>query len=403
MSEPPRSTIEPATLWQFPVNSLYHSHISSRELAKNFLCYTFAVTFDFNPGRFVGQKRAIARLSGFRRKGHSPTSILFSGPPMTGKTTLALIYARTLLCTGEPADGIFACGECFACRALMSGPYGDFTFVLPRTKQITVQIVEDEYGDFSGALRLPSHSARRIVFIDSAHALNDQTGNMMLKLFEEAPDKTVFILVTDRPYEVLPTIRSRCEEIRFTGESVDFIASELASRGYDEVAARRAASLSQGKWVLAETLMREKPLFDGAEKLMRDFASVLKGGGNKYGLMGSLMAAADELSDAMIRRESEVITWTLPDKEVLDVKDKKSLDRWSVGTTRSNELKRMAQITAFDWLREGLIKRSLEEKKAGGDPCERLDKLPQALDRAGLWLEQNVSEDYILAALLAKL
>lgn len=361
------------------------------------------MSFDLNADNFRGQSRAIGRLAGFRRRGHAPTSILFSGPPMTGKTTLALIYARTLLCTGEPSEGLSSCGKCFACRSLAGGPFGDFTFVLPRTKQITVQIVEEEYGDFTNALRLPSHAARRIILIDSAHALNDQTGNMMLKLFEEAPDKTVFILVTDRPYDVLPTIRSRCEEIRFTAESAAFIEDNLVEYGFEQSVAGRAAALSQGKWVLAFWLARNAKLLGAAEKLLWDFGSVLKGTGSKDGFAGSLKEASKLLAGAMEEREAEVVSWTLPDKEVMDAKDKKTLDRWKVGATRVNELKRMAQLTAFDWLREGVVRHSLNMYKTGGDPYRRLKKLPQILDRAGLWLEQNVSEDYILAALMAKL
>ena len=329
--------------------------------------------------------------------------MMISGPPMTGKTTLATIYARTLLCAGDPRDGLTTCGECFPCRALAAGPFGDFTFVLPRTKEITVKIVDEDYGGFSSALRLPSHSSRRAILIDSAHTLNEQTGNMMLKLFEEAPDKTVFILVTDRPYEVLPTIRSRCEEVRFTTESAEFIESKLLEAGAGEALAKRVAPLSQGKWVLANWLVSDAELLGAAEKLDGDFLAVLKSGEDRFKFLDSLEDASKALAEKMLEREAEVVLWTLPDKNALDVKDKKSLERWEVSGTRANEVKRMALLTALDWLRSALVRHAETAYKAGGDPYRRLKRLPQALDRAGLWIEQNVADDYVFSALAAKL
>jgi DNA polymerase III delta prime subunit len=353
------------------------------------------VELTLSTGSFFGQSHALGLLRAWQVHEHVPTSVLFSGPPMLGKTTLALIYARSLLCIGKKSDiELTACGECFPCKAILTGNFSDFTFVLPRTKEITVETVRDDYDNFSFAVYHPSHSKRRVILIDSAHTLNEQSGNMMLKLFEEAPNATVFILVTDHPYDLLPTVKSRCEEIKFNEEPIARIETELRARHFDASMAKRAASLSQGKWVLANILVKDSELIKLIEITENEFYTVLAKGYS--GIFESVLEeASKKLAGYLVLREKQLVEWTLPDKELLGKKDKKVDERYEVSQTRRNELERVAWRTMFDTLRNHLSKLSAENRAV----LKKLPKVSDLLERADTWLMQNVTDDYILSAL----
>ncbi len=344
---------------------------------------------------FFGQSQAISLLNAWQTAKHVPTSVLFSGPPMLGKTTLALIYARSLLCTSKVSQyGLTSCGECYPCKAILSGQFSDFTFVLPRTKDITIETVRDDYDNFSFAIYHPNQSKYRVILIDSAHTLNEQSGNMMLKLFEEAPDATVFILVTDHPYGLLATVRSRCEEIKFKEEPIEKIEIGLRAKHIDASMARRASVLSQGKWVLANILAKDAELLRLIEASQNEFYNIIYKG-NSFKFDSLFDEAADKLALHLIAREHQIIEWTLPDRELLGKKDKKSEDRYEVSQTRKNELKRLAWRTMFDMLRNHLSTLCLSNRAV----LSELPSVSRLMDRADLWMMQNVTDTYILAAL----
>lgn len=365
---------------------------------------------------------------------------------MLGKTTLAFIYARALLCTGRDgagaSDPLVTCGECFPCRALLKGPFADFAFVLPRTKEITVTVVAEEYDNFAFAVRHPSNSPKRVVLIDSAHTLNTTTSNMMLKLFEEAPEATVFILATDHPYDLLPTVRSRCEEVKFTEESIELIESNLRASGFDRNVAAKAAQYSQGKWVLARMLTADfsevklnetKPkgkgdalarlnLLDLFDDLTEQYVTLAINLSNNA-FIDSMLIAVDKLAGRLVESERRVILWTLPERELLTKDDKKTDERYEISQTRVNELKRQAFKTVLDHLRVTIARVATDAEastvpdapnaRASAFPTltaaersiirDRIAIISALLARAELWLLQNVVEEYILEALVSNI
>lgn len=159
------------------------------------------------------------RLQALRER--PPQGLLFKGAQGIGKLDLALHYAHSLLCQ-RPQSGGLACGSCPACHWLSQGSHPDFRLLQPDalsqageenesgkkpSKQITVEQVRG-LADFMG---MTSHQGgMRVIVICPAEAMNVNAANALLKNLEEPPRNTLFILVTHKPQQLLPTILSRC-------------------------------------------------------------------------------------------------------------------------------------------------------------------------------------------------
>jgi len=154
---------------------------------------------------------------------------LFCGPAGSGKRTVARAFASALLTEGaaDPAG---------AAARVEHGAHPDLTWVAPASAA-GILVGDVDEAVVAGAARTPFESNRRVFVIEDADELNDQAANRMLKTLEEPPSFAHLILLTSRPGEVLPTIASRCQSVRFDAPSVQEIAARLDRDG---VAARRA-------------------------------------------------------------------------------------------------------------------------------------------------------------------
>jgi DNA polymerase-3 subunit delta' len=167
----------------------------------------------------VGHVRLIDLLSRSVAGATLPPSLLFAGPAGVGKHLTALAVAQALNCinptkgSGLRAQGtIDACGVCPACTRIARGVHPDVLFVSPgESGAIKIDQVRDvvdraQYRPFEGR--------RRVVIIDEADALVTAAQNALLKTLEEPTPSSVFILVTARPDMLLPTVLSRCPQLR---------------------------------------------------------------------------------------------------------------------------------------------------------------------------------------------
>jgi DNA polymerase III delta' subunit len=149
-------------------------------------------------------------------------SYIFHGPSGMGKATAAQDLARRLNCDGDSS------GPCAACRRFQAGANPDIVTLAPADKpSITIEQVRGVLH----ALSLSPHrsTGRRVIIIDSAHALTLEAQNALLKLIEEPPAATIFILVVEHAEALLPTIRSRCAAIFFAPVPNTDIATLLTS------------------------------------------------------------------------------------------------------------------------------------------------------------------------------
>jgi DNA polymerase-3 subunit delta' len=156
-----------------------------------------------------------------------PPSLLFAGPEGVGKRLTALALAEALNCERPIAstDGRDACGECAACKRIARGVHADVLVVEPGDSgSIKIEQVRDVI-DRAGYR--PFEGRRRVVIIDQADALGPNAQDAILKTLEEPPPASVFVLITDRPDMLLPTVRSRCQRLRFGPLSPAEVAAVL--------------------------------------------------------------------------------------------------------------------------------------------------------------------------------
>ncbi|MCA1656702.1 MAG: AAA family ATPase, partial [Actinobacteria bacterium] len=163
---------------------------------------------------------------------------LFCGPAGSGKRTVARAFASALLTDGvDDPHG--------AAVRIEHGAHPDLTWVAPASAA-GILVGDVDEAIVAGATRTPFEARRRVFVIEDADELNDQAANRMLKTLEEPPSFAHLILLTSRPGEVLPTIASRCQAVRFDAPGVQEIAARLERQGVEAQAAGGCARLGLG-------------------------------------------------------------------------------------------------------------------------------------------------------------
>lgn len=215
-----------------------------------------------------------------------PHANLLLAAPGTGGLPAAIALANFLLCENRNEQD--ACGQCRACRksskfvhpdfhfsfptvgskvtsdqflpqwreALASNPYQEINDWLQRIGAENKQgnINKDECGNILKKLSLKTYESRYKVMLIWLPEFLGNEGNRLLKLIEEPPEGTVFILVAERAERILNTILSRCQLTKLEGPSIEAIAAALSQRGIDKEAAVAAAHLAGNNFNLANRL-----------------------------------------------------------------------------------------------------------------------------------------------------
>lgn len=169
-----------------------------------------------------------------------PNSLLFRGPAGVGKRRMALELAKALNCLNRTDD---ACGECENCRAIGEGKMPDVLEIGPEKSEITIKQMR-EIKDV--AYLRPMSGRTRVFIVDPAEKMNDESANAFLKVLEEPPPTTRFLLVSANPDLLPSTIRSRCQTLAFQPVGDEDVMAVLRAAGMDEERARILALLVRG-------------------------------------------------------------------------------------------------------------------------------------------------------------
>ena len=170
----------------------------------------------------LGNGRIKQNLSAAAAKNRFAHFYLISGPKGSGKHTLANLLACALMCESDRRP----CGVCSGCRKIMAGTHPDFITVEdPDHKTLPVRMVREARE--SMFIR-PNEGQRKIYLFPQEMGIEGQ--NALLKILEEPPSYGVFLILSDNPEKLLPTVRSRCTELALTAVDPTVLRPWLAAK-----------------------------------------------------------------------------------------------------------------------------------------------------------------------------
>lgn len=217
---------------------------------------------------FLGNSQLKQRLSASFAAGKTSHCYLLCGPSGSGKHTLARILSAAFQCSARNAP----CMTCRDCRKAMSGSHPDIiTIDDPEKKSVSVELIRQLQAD---AYIRPNEASRKIYLIPRAMDLTDAAQNALLKLMEEPPSYAVFLLLTENAEKLLPTVRSRCAELRLepvaADTALDWLKAQFPQQSQDALQA--AYRRSGGFLGQAAALLREEGYAPQSLEFARAFA-----------------------------------------------------------------------------------------------------------------------------------
>lgn len=245
----------------------------------------------------IGQEAPIRKLQDAVQQNRLPHALLLTGPAGVGELPLALALAQYVNCLNPQAGD--SCGSCSNCIKINKAIHPDLKFILPIiSKKVSgKQVLSDEHMDLfreqflqnpyltpsswqqalggeSKQLMISVHEIRemkrsiflkafearyKVIIVWQADRINKQGANAFLKLLEEPPDQTLFILTTSRPDHLINTILSRCQRLPLQRIPKEKIQQFLEKqKGRDSGIAEEAASLAEGSIGNAQELLEER-------------------------------------------------------------------------------------------------------------------------------------------------
>ena len=294
----------------------------------------------------IGQEEVKHQLRASVREGRIPHAQLFSGISGIGKLQLALAYAQYVNCPHRTEED--SCGTCPTCLQFRHLQHPDLHFVFPIVKtdagdtcddfldawrQIVLEkgyfdlndwhealgvetkqsmIYEKESGEILRKLSLKAYGdGYKVMIIWQPEKMNTVSANKLLKILEEPAPKTLFLMVSEHPEQLLATIQSRVQTIRVPRLETDQIAAALRTKGIDPAKAQDIARIANGSYLEAVKKLDET---EANQQELRDFIAlfrdaytvgVLSDPVKKYESLKRLRQWSLDMADSKVGRERQ--------------------------------------------------------------------------------------------------
>lgn len=174
------------------------------------------------------------------QKKRLPQSILLIDSSGGRAKKMALVVAQAVNCLNLDDDG---CGQCYNCQAITRGKFPDVLEVEPINEVIRVEKIREVK---KLAYLKPMLGKKKVFIINQSEKMNEAAASTFLKVLEEPPPTTIFLLLTSNPHLLLPTIRSRCQELELSSISQEIIEKYMQELGLDKREARLLAFFAKG-------------------------------------------------------------------------------------------------------------------------------------------------------------
>ena len=197
----------------------------------------------------LGNDRLKQNIANSVKSGKAAHFYLISGPKGSGKHTLANLLAAALQCQSH---GDKPCLTCPACRKILSGSHPDYITVDdPEKKIVPVALIRKTREDM---FIKPNEGNKKIYLLPRAQDMEDPSQNALLKILEEPPTYGVFLLLTENSEKLLPTVRSRCVELKLSPLPPELLAQTLREKFPQADQATLNAAMARSSGYLGQAL-----------------------------------------------------------------------------------------------------------------------------------------------------
>jgi DNA polymerase-3 subunit delta' len=311
-----------------------------------------------------GQEAVIANLRGAMSVDRLAHGLIFAGPEGVGKATCAAALAGFFLCQNPQSDD--ACGKCPSCRGMTAGMHPDYHVITKelarlydksgtsKATQLSINVIRHDLAEPAGRKTVLGRG--KVFVVEQAELMTAAAQNALLKTLEEPAGRTLIVLLTTHGNELLATIRSRCQTIRFAPLATELVKRELQRRGVDAGTAATAAELADGSLGVALRWIED-------------------------GMLGSAAAVAESVDSALSGRASDLADLL---RKSADAYAQKVLERDELA---SKDSATRSGLGVYLGIASKRIRRRLVDVAVTDRACAAID----AIARAEKYLDANVN------------
>ncbi|QXM06880.1 DNA polymerase III subunit delta' [Crassaminicella indica] len=276
----------------------------------------------------IGQEKGINYLKRSIQNKRIAHAYIFEGPKGVGKAQIALVFAKAIQCKNYYED---VCNHCSSCLKVNTNNHPDIKMIEPEGKSIKNNQIEDFQQDL---LRKPYESNKKIYIIKDANLMTDSAQNRLLKTLEEPPAYAVIILLSTNANSFLPTIKSRCQILKFHPIGEKIIEDILVNKyGMQTDEAKVLAAFSDGSLGKALKLKESEEFKIKREETIKVIEKLLKKDQlmvfELFEFFQQNKAYIDEILDFMLFwfRDILLLSQTESDKFLVNMDKKAALQR----------------------------------------------------------------------------